>query len=65
MSARSRLALWLLIGGIAAAPFGAWAAKHIPAKSMLIMVFKEPYHFLTVFPVSLQVQIYYHRIFVG
>ena len=30
--------LGFLIGGIAAAPFGAWAAKHIPAKAMLIMV---------------------------
>ncbi|MCY1670697.1 sulfite exporter TauE/SafE family protein [Novosphingobium sp. SL115] len=30
--------LGFLIGGLAAAPFGAWAAKHIPAKAMLIMV---------------------------
>ena len=30
--------LGLLIGGIAAAPFGAWAAKHIPARPMLVMV---------------------------
>lgn len=30
--------LGFLIGGIAAAPFGAWAAKHIPAKTMLILV---------------------------
>ena len=30
--------LGLLIGGIAAAPFGAFAAKHIPAKAMLILV---------------------------
>jgi uncharacterized protein len=30
--------LGLLIGGIAAAPFGAVAAKHIPAKIMLILV---------------------------
>lgn len=30
--------LGLLIGGIAAAPLGAWAAKHIPAKPMLVMV---------------------------
>lgn len=30
--------LGLLIGGLAAAPFGAWAAKHIPAKPMLVMV---------------------------
>jgi uncharacterized membrane protein YfcA len=30
--------LGFLIGGVAAAPFGAWAAKHIPAKGMLIMV---------------------------
>lgn len=30
--------LGFLIGGIAAAPLGAWAAKHIPAKTMLIMV---------------------------
>lgn len=30
--------LGLLIGGIAAAPLGAWAAKHLPAKHMLIMV---------------------------
>jgi uncharacterized protein len=28
----------LLIGGIAAAPLGAWAAKHFPAKAMLILV---------------------------
>ena len=30
--------LGLLIGGIAAAPLGAWAAKHVPAKQMLILV---------------------------
>ena len=30
--------LGLLIGGVAAAPFGAYAAKRIPAKAMLIMV---------------------------
>ena len=30
--------LGLLIGGIAAAPIGAWAAKHLPAKHMLILV---------------------------
>ena len=30
--------LGLLIGGLAAAPLGAWAAKHIPAKPMLVMV---------------------------
>lgn len=30
--------LGLLIGGIAAAPFGALAAKHIPAKPMLVVV---------------------------
>lgn len=30
--------LGLLIGGIAAAPIGAWAAKHFPAKRMLILV---------------------------
>lgn len=30
--------LGLLIGGVAAAPLGAWAAKHIPAKPMLVMV---------------------------
>ena len=30
--------LGILIGGIMAAPLGAWAAKHIPAKQMLIMV---------------------------
>lgn len=30
--------LGLLIGGIAAAPFGAWAAKHLPASKMLILV---------------------------
>ncbi len=30
--------LGLLIGGIAAAPIGAWAAKHFPPKQMLIMV---------------------------
>ena len=30
--------LGLLIGGIVAAPFGAWAAKHLPAKKMLILV---------------------------
>lgn len=28
----------LLIGGITAAPLGAWAAKHLPAKKMLILV---------------------------
>ena len=28
----------LLIGGILAAPIGAWAAKHLPAKQMLILV---------------------------
>jgi uncharacterized membrane protein YfcA len=28
----------LLIGGLLAAPIGAWAAKHFPAKQMLIMV---------------------------
>lgn len=30
--------LGLLIGGLLAAPFGAWAAKHFPAKQMLILV---------------------------
>jgi uncharacterized protein len=30
--------LGLLIGGIAAAPIGAWAAKHFPVKAMLILV---------------------------
>jgi uncharacterized membrane protein YfcA len=30
--------LGLLIGGIMAAPLGAWAAKHFPAKQMLILV---------------------------
>ena len=30
--------LGLLIGGILAAPLGAWAAKHFPPKQMLIMV---------------------------
>lgn len=30
--------LGLLIGGLAAAPLGAWAAKHFPAKHMLILV---------------------------
>lgn len=30
--------LGLLIGGVAAAPLGAWAAKHFPPKSMLILV---------------------------
>jgi len=30
--------LGLLIGGIMAAPIGAWAAKHFPAKQMLILV---------------------------
>jgi hypothetical protein len=30
--------LGLLIGGVAAAPIGAWAAKHFPAKTMLILV---------------------------
>jgi uncharacterized membrane protein YfcA len=30
--------LGLLIGGLAAAPVGAWAAKHFPAKPMLILV---------------------------
>ncbi|WP_420006873.1 sulfite exporter TauE/SafE family protein [Tsuneonella aeria] len=30
--------LGLLIGGVFGAPFGAWAAKHVPAKWMLILV---------------------------
>ncbi len=30
--------LGLLIGGVAAAPLGAWAAKHFPPKTMLILV---------------------------
>jgi uncharacterized membrane protein YfcA len=30
--------LGLLIGGLLAAPLGAWAAKHVPAKQMLILV---------------------------
>ena len=30
--------LGLLIGGILAAPLGAWAAKHFPVKQMLILV---------------------------
>lgn len=30
--------LGLLIGGVMAAPIGAWAAKHMPAKQMLILV---------------------------
>ena len=30
--------LGLLIGGVAAAPLGAWAAKHFPPKAMLILV---------------------------
>ena len=30
--------LGLLIGGLIAAPLGAWAAKHFPAKQMLILV---------------------------
>jgi uncharacterized protein len=30
--------LGLLIGGLLAAPLGAWAAKHFPAKTMLILV---------------------------
>lgn len=30
--------LGLLVGGIVAAPFGAWAAKHLPARQMLILV---------------------------
>lgn len=30
--------LGLLIGGIAAAPLGAWAAKHFPARHMLVLV---------------------------
>ncbi len=30
--------LGLLIGGVIAAPIGAWAAKHVPAKQMLILV---------------------------
>jgi uncharacterized membrane protein YfcA len=30
--------LGLLIGGLIASPIGAWAAKHFPAKQMLIMV---------------------------
>ena len=28
----------MLIGGVAAAPLGAWAAKHFPPKTMLILV---------------------------
>ena len=28
----------LLIGGVAAAPFGAWFAKKIPAKTLLLLV---------------------------
>jgi uncharacterized membrane protein YfcA len=30
--------LGLLIGGVAAAPLGAWAARHLPARKMLILV---------------------------
>jgi uncharacterized protein len=30
--------LGLLIGGVLAAPLGAWAAKHLPARQMLILV---------------------------
>jgi uncharacterized protein len=30
--------LGLLIGGLLAAPLGAWAAKHFPAKQMLMLV---------------------------
>ena len=30
--------LGLLIGGLLAAPIGAWAAKHFPPRQMLIMV---------------------------
>ena len=30
--------LGLLIGGIVAAPLGAWAAKSIPPKGLLVMV---------------------------
>ena len=30
--------LGLLIGGVAAAPIGAWAAKRIPVKPMLVLV---------------------------
>ncbi len=30
--------LGLLIGGVLAAPFGAWAAKHIPPRGLMIMV---------------------------
>ena len=30
--------LGLLIGGVLAAPIGAWAAKHLPARQMLILV---------------------------
>ena len=30
--------LGLLVGGVLGAPFGAWAAKHLPAKWMLILV---------------------------
>ena len=30
--------LGLIVGGILAAPLGAWAAKHLPAKQMLILV---------------------------
>ena len=30
--------LGLLVGGVIAAPFGAWAARHVPAKGMLMLV---------------------------
>ena len=30
--------LGLLIGGLLAAPIGAWAAKHFPPKQMLVLV---------------------------
>jgi uncharacterized protein len=38
LTAFGREALGLLIGGVAAAPFGGYVAKHVPARPMLIMV---------------------------
>jgi hypothetical protein len=33
-----RIILGLAIGGILAAPFGAWASKHLPLKPLMILV---------------------------
>ncbi len=38
IAAFSGAVLGLLIGGIVAAPIGAWVAKHVPARPLLIMV---------------------------